>query len=137
MAQTELDYNSIALATKDHALRYGSITITSGAGSLSAGTILVLNSSNTYDVWDSETTTIDSTDVDTTSIAGMVILLEDADASSAAATAKVLKTGGVHEGDLILAGSTITTVTERVKASLRMNGIEVISGTSSIYEAGV
>lgn len=137
MAQTEFDYNDLMFGTRDHNFRHDSVTITSGAGDLAAGTVVVLDpSALTYGVWDTETTTIDTTDLDTTPVVGVGVLLEAADAESAEATARVGFTGGVFSDKLVLAGSTVTAVNAFVEAVLRANGIEVLNGTSSIYVAG-
>jgi|GEM_PF-6719591 len=74
--------------------------------------------------------------VNTTPIVGVCILLEAVDATSET-TGLMGFQGQIDSDKLVLAGSTITTVTETVKAVLRSNGIHVRGGTSALALAGV
>jgi hypothetical protein len=172
MTQTQLDYNDRMFGTRDHNFRYGSVTIASGAGSLAAGTVIVIDpATGKYGKWDTSSvaaitalaalvtttetviktqdpeTTADviktvangtptTTAIDTTKKVGVAVLLEAADATSADVTAHAGFTGGVMSDKLVLAGTNVTTVTAYVKAVLRSNGIEVQTGSSSLYVAG-
>lgn len=71
----------------------------------------------------------------TTNAIGAAILLEDITVTDSV-TAKVGLAGGIDADKIVMAGSTITTVTEFVKAILRMNNIFVRTGTNAIAVAG-
>jgi predicted deacylase len=74
--------------------------------------------------------------VQTTPIVGLAILLE-AKTVTSETTGLLGISGEIDETDLVLAGSTITTVTEFVKAVLQLNGIFVKTGSNALNLAGV
>lgn len=74
--------------------------------------------------------------VNTTPTIGVCILLEAVDATDET-TGLMGFQGQIDSDKIVLAGSTITTVTETVKAVLRANGIHVRGGTSALALAGV
>jgi hypothetical protein len=74
--------------------------------------------------------------VNTTPTVGVCILLEAVDATDET-TGLMGFQGQIDSDKIVLAGSTITTVTETVKAVLRANGIHVRGGTSALALAGV
>lgn len=148
MAQTQLNYNQIMSGAHGEVFRKKIGAITNGAGDLLAGTIVVLDpATNKYVVWDSAAVapvlTVDFTGetvttgaVNSTPLVGVGVLLEDAAAAASEVDAAIGLSGTAFEDALILKGSTITTVTDYVKAVLQMNGIYVKTGTNSIRVAG-
>jgi len=80
--------------------------------------------------------TLTTSAVNTTPTVGVCILLEAVDATEET-TGLMGFQGQIDSDKLVLAGSTITTVTETVKAVLRANGIHVRGGTSALALAGV
>lgn len=144
MAQTQLNYNVDYFGINGEPARIIEGTILSGEGELAAGTVLALNSNNKYVKWDTASQAVvtesgdpdTTTDLDVTPVAGVVVLLEAVNATSGDVTGKVLKSGGIWSSVLVLAGSVVTTVTERVKSILQMNSIHAVIGTNAMGVAG-
>lgn len=144
MAQTQHDYNELFYGVNGQPALIRDGSLTASLGALAAGTVLVLDpSTQKYVKFDSSSATVvtasgtpDTTAVlDTTKIAGVAILLEALTVTTSV-TAKVGLAGGIDSDKVVLGGSTITTLTEYVKAVLRMNNIFVRAASNAIAVAG-
>lgn len=144
MAQTQHDYNELFYGVNGQPALIRDGSLTASLGALAAGTVLVLDpSTNKYVKFDSSSATVvtasgtpDTTAVlDTTKVAGVAILLEAVTVTTSV-TAKVGLAGGIDSDKVVLGGSTITTLTEIVKAILRMNNIFVRAASNAIAVAG-
>lgn len=144
MAQTTLSYNELFQGAFGMPARTKVGTLTASLGALAAGTILVLDpATNKYIKWDSSAVTVvtasgtpdTTTSISTTKTVGLAILLE-AKTVTTETTGLLGISGEINAADLVLAGSTITTVTEFVKAVLQLNGIFVKTGSNALNVAG-
>jgi len=144
MAQTQHDYNELFYGVNGQPALIRDGSLAASLGALAAGTVLVLDpSTNKYVKFDSSSATVvtasgtpDTTAVlDTTKVAGVAILLEAVTVTTSV-TAKVGLAGGIDSDKVVLGGSTITTLTEIVKAILRMNNIFVRTPSNAIAVAG-
>lgn len=121
MGQTINTYDKLFYAENGQPARHIEATILSGEGALLAGTLLIL---------DPTTQKYILPDVLTNPV-GMTILLEDADATSADADAKIGLAGAIDKSNIILAG-TVAAFNESVRAILAMNNIFVNVRTDSM-----
>jgi hypothetical protein len=144
MAQTQHDYNELFYGVNGQPALIRDGSLTASLGALAAGTVLVLDpSTQKFVIFDSSSLAVvtasgtpdTKSTIDTTKIAGLAILLESLTVTTSV-TAKVGLAGGIDSDKVVLGGSTITTLTEYVKAVLRMNNIFVRAASNAIAVAG-
>ena len=104
------------IATNAHALTSQTVTIKSGEGKLSRGSVLMRDANGKYVLADTSAGTAE------------VILAADVDATSSAVVAEVYNSGDFLENDLIVAEG--YTLTDADRLSLKNAGIYVIAGVT-------
>ena len=124
MAQTTIDYNQLIIEQIDLKSTYKSTVIASGQGVVTAGTPVIGKG-------DPEKFEVMPDDLQQYRVG---VLLEDVDATSGDAEAKVLTGGGISIDNLVLDNVTITgqSVPAAVSGILKNNGIRVVNTTDAI-----
>ncbi len=108
------------IAGNNHALAAGTVTVLSGEGKLSRGSILMRNSNNKFVLADESGGNALGT--------AEVILADDVDATSADTVANVYVSGDFVAEHLIVASG--YTLTEADKVSLKNAGVYIVSGVT-------
>ena len=109
------------IAENIHPLATGTVTVLSGEGRLSRGSVLMRNSNNKFVLADEESGTPLGT--------AEVILADEVDATSADAVANVYISGDFNTDALIVASG--YTLSEADRVSLKNAGVYIVNGVSA------
>lgn len=109
------------IAENIHPLATGTVTVLSGEGKLSRGSVLMRNSNNKFVLADEDSGTPLGT--------AEVILADEVDATSADAVANVYISGDFNTDALIVASG--YTLSEADRVSLKNAGVYIVNGVSA------
>ena len=109
------------IAENIHPLATGTVTVISGEGRLSRGSVLMRNSNNKFVLADEDSGTPLGT--------AEVILADEVDATSADAVANVYISGDFNTDALIVASG--YTLSEADRVSLKNAGVYIVNGVSA------